>query len=67
VGTILSQDGLYLIKPVYIEVHGDGCIFARAWEGGRGSVLLGKYPDRERAEDVLREIFQTEYYEMPLE
>jgi len=65
VGTILSQNGLYLIKPIYIEVQRDGCIFARVWEGGRGSLLLGKYDTEERAKEVLREIFQTEYYEMP--
>lgn len=65
-GTILSQDGLYLVKPDYVEVHDDGFIFARVWEGTRGSICLGKYNSLERAKDVLREIFQTKYYEMPL-
>lgn len=65
-GTILSQNGLYLVNPDYIEASQGGFIFARWRDEELGGVVLGKYPDEERAKDILREIFQTEYYEMPI-
>jgi hypothetical protein len=64
---ILSQKGDCLVRPIYVEVHDDGFIFARVWKGERDGVYLGKYKDYERAKEVLRAMFQTEYYEMPLE
>ena len=64
---ILSQDGLFLTKPDYIEVSQGGFIFARWRDEELGGVVLGKYRDLDRAKEVLREIFQTEYYEMPIE
>gem|GEM_PF-4798520 len=67
VKTILSQNGWYLVNPQYVEIYEDGFIFARMWEGDKGSVCIGKYKSRERAEEVLREMFQVDYYEMPLE
>ena len=66
-GTILSQNGKFLVRPAYIEIHEGGYIFARVWGEDRGSVLLGKYQNVERAKEVLRDIFQTDYYEMPLD
>ena len=66
-GTILNQDGLHLVNPDYIEVSQGGFIFARWRDEELGGVVLGKYRDLDRAKEVLREIFQTEYYEMPIE
>ena len=65
IGTVLSQDGLNLVKPLWVEVQEGGYIFARTL--AKSSVLLGKYQNVERAKEVLRDIFQTDYYEMPLD
>ena len=64
---ILSQEGDRLVRPIYVEAEVSGFIYARVWEGERGGIYLGKYKDYERAKEVIREMFQVDYYEMPLE
>ena len=64
---ILNQKGDCLVRPIYVEAEADGFIYAQVWGDERGGIYLGKYKDYERAKEVLRAMFQTDYYEMPLE
>lgn len=63
--TILSQDGKQVVKPIYVEAQDDGLILATVCSNRK--VLLGKYKDKERAKEIIEDIFQSEHYEMPLE
>lgn len=64
-GTIISQNRNLIITPVLVEVSIRGTIHASLHNNK--PIIIGAYSTRERALEVLEEIFKSEYYEMPKE
>ena len=68
--TIFSQMRTVIVKPICIYIQDyelSTFVYADIHDGEDGTVTVGKYKNRDRAKEVLEEIFKSEYYEMPLE